>query len=119
MDERQPAATFAGLNGFSAAAIPKTFKNDFCRFLIVADMFHTGHDNLLLHPIYTRCLRDITAVQTIIRLHRACPKKYDTFVLDFFNVLNNIIEVFSRYYQTTLLSSVICSKRLPNHNFLS
>lgn len=49
-------------------------------------------------------LYDIKAVQTLSRLNRACPKKYDTFVLDFFNDPNDIIESFSRYYKTTLLS---------------
>ena len=35
---------------------------------------------------------DIKAVQTLSRLNRACPKKYDTFVLDFFNDPNDIIQ---------------------------
>jgi len=97
--------TSAGLNGFPDAAIPKTFKKDPYRFLIVADMFQTGDDEPLLHTMYVdKQLYDIKAVQTLSRLNRACPKKYDTFVLDFFNDPNDIIESFSRYYKTTLLS---------------
>ena len=105
LDEHQPPVTSAGLNGFSDAAIPKTFKKDPYRFLIVADMFQTGYDEPLLHTMYVdKMLYDIKAVQTLSRLNRACPKKYDTFVLDFFNNPDDIIQSFSRYYKTTLLS---------------
>lgn len=105
LDKDAPAVTSAGLNGFPDAAIPKTFKKDPYRFLIVADMFQTGYDEPLLHTMYVdKQLYDIEAVQTLSRLNRACPKKYDTFVLDFFNDPNDIIESFSRYYKTTLLS---------------
>ena len=95
LDKDAPAVTSVGLNGFPDAAIPKTFKKDPYRFLIVP----------LLHTMYVdKQLYDIKAVQTLSRLNRACPKKYDTFVLDFFNDPNDIIESFSRYYKTTLLS---------------
>lgn len=105
LDKDAPAVTSAGLNGFPDAAIPKTFKKDPYRFLIVADMFQTGYDEPLLHTMYVdKQLYDIKAVQTLSRLNRSCPKKYDTFVLDFFNDPNDIIESFSRYYKTTLLS---------------
>lgn len=105
LDKDAAAVTSAGLNGFPDAAIPKTFKKDPYRFLIVADMFQTGYDEPLLHTMYVdKQLYAIEAVQTLSRLNRACPKKYDTFVLDFFNDPNDIIESFSRYYKTTLLS---------------
>lgn len=105
LDKDQPPVTSAGLNGFADAAIPKTFRKDPYRFLIVADMFQTGYDEPLLHTMYVdKMLYDIKAVQTLSRLNRSCPKKYDTFVLDFFNDPNNIIASFSRYYKTTLLS---------------
>ena len=105
LDKDAAAVTSAGLNGFPDAAIPKTFKKDPYRFLIVADMFQTGYDEPLLHTMYVdKQLYDIKEVQTLSRLNRACPKKYDTFVLDFFNDPNDIIESFSRYYKTTLLS---------------
>jgi len=51
-----------------------------------------------------KMLNDIKAVQTLSRLNRACPKKYDTFVLDFANNAAIIEESFSRYYRTTILS---------------
>ena len=105
LEKDQPPVTSAGLNGFADGAIPKTFKKDPYRFLIVADMFQTGYDEPLLHTMYVdKQLYDIKAVQTLSRLNRSRPKKYDTFVLDFFNDPDGIIDSFSRYYKTTLLS---------------
>lgn len=102
---QEPALTSSALNGFSDAAIPKTLKTDPYRLLIVADMFQTGFDEPLLHTMYVdKMLYDIKAVQTLSRLNRACPKKYDTFVLDFANKTSIIEESFSRYYRTTILS---------------
>ena len=51
----EPALTSAGLNGFPDAKIPKEFKKDPYRILIVADMFQTGFDEPLLqtrNPFY-------------------------------------------------------------------
>ena len=105
MGEGQPTLTSAGMNGFPDASIPKTFKKDPYRFLVVADMFQTGYDEPLLHTMYVdKVLTDIKAVQTLSRLNRAHPKKHDTFVLDFANDPQTIIDSFSRYYRTTILS---------------
>lgn len=102
---QEPPLTSAALNGFADAAIPKTFKSDPYRILIVADMFQTGFDEPLLHTMYVdKMLYDIKAVQTLSRLNRCHPKKYDTFVLDFANKISIIEEAFSRYYRTTILS---------------
>lgn len=101
-----PALTSAMLNKFSDSTIPKTFKEEPYRILIVADMFQTGYDEPLLHTMYIdKPLSDIKAVQTISRLNRAHPQKYDTFVLDFANSAATIIDAFSRYYKTTLLAN--------------
>ncbi len=101
----QEPLTSASLNGFPDAKIPKTFKSDPYRLLIVADMFQTGFDEPLLHTMYVdKMLYDIKAVQTLSRLNRCHPKKYDTFVLDFANKPEIIEESFSRYYRTTILS---------------
>lgn len=102
---QEPALTSAGLNGFSDAKIPKMIKTDPYRMLIVADMFQTGFDEPLLHTMYVdKMLYDIKAVQTLSRLNRCHPQKYDTFVLDFANSPDMIERSFSRYYRTTLLS---------------
>ena len=97
--------TSAGLNGFPDTKIPKTFKKDPYRILVVADMFQTGFDEPLLHTMYVdKILTDIKAVQTLSRLNRCHPKKHDTFVLDFANKPEDIQASFSRYYRTTILS---------------
>lgn len=102
---QEPALTSAALNGFPDATIPKTLKTEPYRILIVADMFQTGFDEPLLHTMYVdKMLNNIKAVQTLSRLNRACPKKHDTFVLDFANKASVIEESFSRYYRTTILS---------------
>ena len=102
---QEPPLTSSGMNGFSDAKIPKTFKADPYRILIVADMFQTGFDEPLLHTMYVdKMLYDIKAVQTLSRLNRCHLKKYDTFVLDFANKPEIIEESFSRYYRTTILS---------------
>jgi type I restriction enzyme R subunit len=102
---QEPALTSAAINGFSDAEIPDRFEEDPYRLLIVADMFQTGFDEPLLHTMYVdKMLYDIKAVQTLSRLNRSHPKKYDTFVLDFANKASIIEEAFSRYYRTTILS---------------
>ena len=101
----EQALNCAARNGFPDAVIPKTFKTDPYRILVVADMFQTGFDEPLLHTMYVdKTLYDIKAVQTLSRLNRSHPKKYDTFVLDFANKTSIIEEAFSRYYRTTILS---------------
>ena len=102
---QEPTLTSAIMNGFPDAKIPKTFKQDPYRLLVVADMFQTGFDEPLLHTMYVdKILYDIKAVQTLSRLNRCHPQKHDTFVLDFANKPEMIEEAFSRYYRTTILS---------------
>jgi len=95
----------AVMNGFPSSLIPKKIHEDPYRFLIVAEKFQTGYDEPLLHTMYVdKTLTGSRAVQTLSRLNRAYPKKYDTFVLDFVNDSDSIMEAFSPYYRTTLLS---------------
>ena len=100
-----PALTSAALNGFPDAKIPKEFKKDPYRILIVADMFQTGFDEPLLQTMYVdKPLYDIAAVQTLSRLNRAHPGKDEVYVLDFANKTSTIEDAFSRFYRTTILS---------------
>jgi len=97
--------TEASLNGFSSVQIADTFREDPYRFLIVAEKFQTGYDEPLLHTMYVdKPLSAIKAVQTLSRLNRAHPQKYDTFVLDFMNDTDTIQTAFADYYRTTILS---------------
>lgn len=98
--------TEATLNGFPSSRITDNIQQDPYRFLIVADKFQTGYDEPLLHTMYVdKKLSSIKAVQTLSRLNRARPQKYDTFVLDFFNDSDTIQQSFEPYYRTTILSN--------------
>lgn len=97
--------TEASLNGFPSSKIEDYIEADPYRFLIVADKFQTGYDQPLLHTMYVdKVLSGIKAVQTLSRLNRAHPLKYDTFVLDFMNDVDTIQKAFADYYRTTILS---------------
>ena len=104
-NRREPALTSAELNGFPDAKIPKEFKKDPYRLLVVADMFQTGFDEPLLQTMYVdKPLYDIAAVQTLSRLNRAAPGKGEVYVLDFANKTSTIQDAFSKFYRTTILS---------------
>ena len=97
--------TESSLNGFPSNQIPDRFQEHPHRFLICADKFQTGFDEPLLHTMYVdKTLSGVKAVQTLSRLNRAHPKKYDTFVLDFKNDADTIRMAFEDYYRTTILS---------------
>ncbi|MCB9304810.1 MAG: type I restriction endonuclease subunit R [Lewinellaceae bacterium] len=100
--------TEAKMNNFRDAEndIPAQFKKDKYRFLIVADKYQTGFDQPLLHTMYVdKQLSGVQAVQTLSRLNRAKkPDKIDTFVLDFYNTVEEIKDAFKPFYTTTVLS---------------
>lgn len=96
--------TESSLNGFPSAQIEDKIEEEPYRILVVADKFQTGYDQPLLHTMYVdKVLTDLKAVQTLSRLNRAHPKKFDTFVLDFANDPEDIRAAFQRYYKTTVL----------------
>ena len=103
----------AQLNGFPESRTADYFQKDPYRILICADKFQTGYDEPLLHTMYVdKTLAGIKAVQTLSRLNRAHPKKYDTFVLDFMNSTEVIQESFADYYRTTILSDETDANKL-------
>jgi type I restriction enzyme R subunit len=102
---RGRSVTEASLNGFASNKIADKIQEHPYRFLVCADKFQTGYDEPLLHTMYVdKPLSGIRAVQTLSRLNRAQPQKYDTFVLDFQNDIDTISEAFEPYYRTTILS---------------
>lgn len=106
-------ATEATLNGFPSAKIAQYFKTDPYRLLIVADKYLIGFDEPLLHTMYVdKPLAGIRAVQTLSRLNRAHPQKYDTFVLDFANDTEIIVEAFQDYYRSTVLAKATDPNKL-------
>jgi type I restriction enzyme R subunit len=97
--------TEASLNGFPSSKIADRIQEQPYRFLVCADKFQTGYDEPLLHTMYVdKHLSGIKAVQTLSRLNRARPQKYDTFVLDFMNDASTIQDAFEPYYRTTILA---------------
>jgi type I restriction enzyme, R subunit len=98
--------TEESMNGFPSIDIPKEFKKNEFRFLIVANKFQTGFDQPLLHTMYVhKKLEGVQAVQTLSRVNRAYkPDKTDTFILDFANTHDDIEKAFKPYYESTILS---------------
>lgn len=93
------------LNEFGEKELPEKFKSNKYKVLIVADKYQTGFDEPLLHTMYVdKKLSGIKAVQTLSRLNRKIPGKEDTFILDFVNETDTILEAFQPYYEMTLLS---------------
>ena len=63
------------------------------QILLVANKFQTGFDQPLLCGMYVdKRLAGIQAVQTLSRLNRAHPGKDTTYVLDFMNSAEEILE---------------------------
>lgn len=82
--------------------LPERFAGPEYGVLIVAEKYQTGYDQPLLHTMYVdKRLDGVQAVQTLSRLNRTCPGKDDTFVLDFVNKADDILEAFKPYYEQT------------------
>ncbi|MDX1943195.1 MAG: type I restriction endonuclease [Saprospiraceae bacterium] len=93
------------LTGYSEKELPTIFDKDEYKILIVADKYQTGFDQPLLHTMYVdKKLSGVKAVQTLSRLNRTCPGKEDTFVLDFVNERQTILDAFQPYYETTTVT---------------
>ncbi|OGG94802.1 MAG: DEAD/DEAH box helicase [Candidatus Lambdaproteobacteria bacterium RIFOXYD2_FULL_50_16] len=94
------------LNGFSDKDTPTKLKTDEYRLLVVANKYLTGFDEPLLHTMYVdKKLQEVTAVQALSRLNRCNPNlgKEDTFVLDFYNSVEDIKTAFDPFYTSTSL----------------
>ena len=85
------------------------FDSDDYNILIVANKFQTGFDQPKLCAMYVdKKLAGVECVQTLSRLNRTYPGKEDTrtFVLDFFNEPQDIVEAFRPYYRTAELLDI-------------
>lgn len=90
------------MTGYSEKELPGIFEKDEYKILIVADKYQTGFDQPLLHTMYVdKKLSGVKAVQTLSRLNRTCPGKEETFVLDFVNDRQMILDSFQPYYEVT------------------
>ena len=87
----------------------KAFDSDDYQVMLVANKFQTGFDQPKLCAMYVdKKLGGVECVQTLSRLNRTYPGKAEsgTFVLDFFNEPDEILESFQPYYQTAELADV-------------
>ena len=87
----------------------KAFDSGDYQVMLVANKFQTGFDQPKLCAMYVdKKLYGVECVQTISRLNRTYPGKAEsgTFVLDFFNDPQDILESFQPYYQTAELADV-------------
>jgi type I restriction enzyme R subunit len=99
--------TEESLNGFSARDLPDEFEKDDTKILVVANKYLTGFDEPMLHTMYVdKKLQGVLAVQALSRLNRCNWKlgKTDTFVLDFYNSVDDIKAAFDPFYTSTSLS---------------
>ena len=81
--------------------IRDAFGDDECKLLLVANKFQTGFDQPLLCGMYIdRRLAGIQAVQTLSRLNRSHPGKDTTYILDFVNSSEEVLQAFRQYYET-------------------
>ncbi|MBU1095522.1 MAG: DEAD/DEAH box helicase family protein [Bacteroidetes bacterium] len=113
IDELYPdGVTEPQLNKFGEKELPERFVSNEYQVLLVADKYQYGFDQPLLHTMYVdKKLSGVKAVQTLSRLNRTCPGKEDTFVLDFANDRQTIIDSFQPYYEMTMMSDTTD----PNH----
>ena len=93
--------------GLKGRDIREAFKGDEYQILLVANKFQTGFDQPLLCGMYIdKRLDGIQAVQTLSRLNRCYPGKDNTYVLDFVNDPEEILDSFKVYFTTASLSDV-------------
>jgi type I restriction enzyme, R subunit len=87
--------------GLKGRDIREAFKGDEYQVLLVANKFQTGFDQPLLCGMYVdKRLAGIQAVQTLSRLNRAHPGKDTTYVVDFVNSGDEVLEAFKTYFTT-------------------
>ena len=101
--------TESSLNGFWEDRLTKEFEKEEYKVLLVANKYQTGFDQPKLCAMYVlKKLRNVNAVQTLSRLNRICPPfEKKTFILDFVNKYDDIVDAFSPYYTTTLLANSV------------
>ena len=101
------------INRFKEKELPEKFSTNEYQILLVAEKYQTGFDQPLLHTMYVdKKLSGVRAVQTLSRLNRIYPGKDDTFILDFANDEQEILDAFQPYYEQTTLSSTTDPNKL-------
>ena len=93
--------------GLKGREMRKAFDTQDYRVMIVANKFQTGFDQPKLVAMYLdKKISGVEAVQTISRLNRTYPGKDKTFVLDFANKAEEIVDAFKTFYRDAHVSDV-------------
>ncbi|WIB43994.1 DEAD/DEAH box helicase family protein [Curtobacterium sp. MCLR17_058] len=88
------------------ADLTEAFKPATYNVMIVAEKFQTGFDQPRLVAMYVdKKLGGVQAVQTLSRLNRTHPGKNKTFVLDFVNDPQEVLDAFLPYYRKATLTT--------------
>jgi type I restriction enzyme R subunit len=86
--------------------LAEAFKPATYNVMIVADKFQTGFDQPRLVAMYVdKKLGGVQAVQTLSRLNRTHPVKDKTYVLDFVNDPQEVLDAFLPYYRKATLAA--------------
>ena len=102
------AFTESNMNpGLRGRKLAEAFKSNEFQVLLVANKFQTGFDQPLLVSMYVdKKLSGVTAVQTLSRLNRTAKGKDVTYVLDFVNEPQEILEAFQPYFRDAQLTDI-------------
>lgn len=93
--------------GLKGREMRKAFDTKDYRVMIVANKFQTGFDQPKLVAMYLdKKISGVEAVQTLSRLNRTYPGKDKTFVIDFANKAEEIVEAFKTFYRAAQVSDV-------------
>jgi len=94
----------AGLNGRDLA---DAFDTEDFNVMIAANKYQTGFDQPKLCAMYVdKKLQGVDCVQTLSRLNRTFGDSKETFILDFFNEPQDILDAFLPYYTKAELTDV-------------
>ncbi len=92
--------------GLKGRDMRKAFDTDEYQLMLVANKLQTGFDQPKLCAMYVdKKLKGVDCVQTLSRLNRTYPGKR-TFVLDFVNDPDDILDAFRPFYKTAELANV-------------
>ena len=85
----------------------KAFDTTDYQIMLAANKFQTGFDQPKLVAMYVdKPLKGVECIQTLSRLNRTYKGKDKTFVLDFVNDPEEVLEEFKVYFQTAELAGV-------------
>ncbi|MBA2780070.1 type I restriction endonuclease subunit R [Billgrantia kenyensis] len=92
--------------GLKGRDLAEAFDTDDFNVMIAANKFQTGFDQPKLCAMYVdKKLQGVDCVQTLSRLNRLFPGK-QTFILDFYNDGQEILDAFAPYYRRAELADV-------------